>query len=377
MRKEGAVLICVMLFFSSCDVTVPNEKKNQQYHYVDKPCVQDMYNLYGKESYIQLYSLLNDSIKNHEKINYKNLGFEPTLILDSIIFMNNSKDFVIGNIIYLAHGNSMDGIFPVFFRKFNSHWYVNGGGSKPIAAKSLSYGQVHKIINKGQPHLIYRKKPNGKLYVKEEMFENNSYSDQQLKQVLAKMSYPDSPKEWNYQQYFVETSIRNFYRETLWQLQYLPENYSFSYSKSKKELTVTAKIPYWHEFPIDHTATWGNKATKYDFGDNSYLRIIKKGQNVSIYSLQNINDNQEIDLLFNMRMRANPNGMVNVFYRFKLTNGKVTFVKLVPHEQGLLDYYKDDKIKQDSARVAWQKIIDQTFGKNYGKNSKIKSVVVD
>ena len=376
MIKVGAVLIGVMLIFSSCDVTVPNEKKRQQYHYVDKPCVQDMHNLYVKESYIQLYSLLNDSIKNHEKINYKNLGFEPTLILDSIIFMNNSKDFVIGNIIYLAHGNSMDGIFPVFFRKFNGHWYVNGGGSKPIAAKSLSYGQVHKIISKGQSRLIYRKKPNGKLFVNEEMFENNSYSDKNLKETLAKMSYPDSPKEWNYQQYFVETSIANYYRETYWQLQYLPENYSFSYSKSKKELTVTAKIPYWHEFPIDHTASWLDKTETRMKSWNS-REVIRKGQTVSTKKYEKITPNQDIDLLFNMSMSINIRGMESTVYRFKLTNGKVTFKRLVPHEQGLLDYAKSTNQKPEELRVAWQKIIDQTFGKNYGKNSKIKSVVVD
>jgi hypothetical protein len=189
------------------------------------------------------------------------------------------------------------------------------------------------------------------------------------------MKYPDSEKEWNYQQYFVESSISDYYRETYWQLHYLPHNYSFTYSKSKKELTVTAQIPYWNDFPIGHTCQWWGENT-YGLSKKNDPMVVKIGEKEKTIVLKNIAPDQQIDMLFYMRMQTNPSGIVTVLNRFKLTNGKVRFVKLVPHEAEFLHHFELRPQEQDSARRAWQKIIDDTFGKNYGRNAKIKSTVV-
>jgi len=351
----------------------PVHQKKEEKLFV-KPTVSLMHELYGKETYERMYALIQDTISKRRLHGFaSNLEFVPTEIFDSVFYMNSSGDHIIGNIVFLAKGNSWDGFFPVVLRKFNNRWYINGKGSQPITSKNMTYNDVHRHIINDRTRTIYRKKPNGKLYVNQKMFEE--YSDADLKKRVAKMKYPDSEKEWNYQQYFVESSINSYYRETYWQLHYLPHNYSFTYSKSKKELTITAQIPYWNDFPIDHTAVWMEKdQNKFDAW-NSRI-VIRMGQTYATKVINNISPNDEIEILFNMAMAHNISGIESALYRFKLTNGKVRFVKLVPHEAEFLHHFELRPQEQDSARRAWQKIIDDTFGKNYGRNAKIKSTVV-
>lgn len=343
---------------------------------IKEPTVNDLMDLYGKADYLSLYNLFNDSLNCHERGKLNNVPPTSSIILDSIFLMNTKKDFVIASGMTLSHGNGVDAHYTVFFRKFHDKWYLNLRKSRSISETNLSYLQVHRLIIKLLPKIVYRNFKKKAIYLDESVFDKNGYGDKGLIKTLHRFDYPDSEYEMNFQQYFVETSIRDYYYGKSWHSIYLPYNYSFSYSRKRKELTVTAQIPYWNEFPLSHKCVWiGTKVPKF----LKYNRetIIKPGVKNKTITLSGIDANSDVDILFSLLNSTQIKGTGNIVHRFKVINGRVRFEKLVPYEPDLLDYCKTNSLNQDSVRLSRQKIIDQTFGEFYGKNAAVRSVVVD
>ena len=342
-------------------------------------------NLVGKNDYWAIFNELQDTLKDHLKEGIIVAHMKEKRLLDTVLCVNKKKDRVVAFFIHFGDSISNDSYQFIYGAKYGGKWYFRESNVQPYITRDNGYKLIHKdILN----HTIgYLKKDKyGKIYLNDEFFyfHIDRYG---LSSAIKKGRYPWNmlnPERYNMNQLFqVYYQNKNTYKI------FKPNIFSFDYNFKTKELTIKSPVKKWHEFPIGFKyciKIHGEKKSVSEWENNYYF--VKKSDQILTTKLINIGPNQKIEFsywyapttqgvdvpleyLFSYKKgklvcdtRRKDQVVRNVFYQFQLVNGKAHFVHLIPDHDcipGGMMHLKDSII------AAHQKLVDDYFGKDYGK----------